>query len=665
MKSRADTEATKRAEWLAVLALLWVALIAARLIYLQVFRYQAYRELSDRQTSRLVEIRAPRGGIYDRFGRPLALSLPVDSVVVNPRLAPEPAVAAGILAPILGLNRPELEARLAAAARQHKGFLWVERKVSSAEAGRLRRLKLGWIELRGESLRVYPKGSLASHMVGSVDHQERGNAGLEQSLDAELRGHAGLARMLTDVVRRGVDSRIDAEPQPGTNITLTIDERVQYAAERELAKAVRRSGSQTGSVVAMNPSTGEILALASYPAFDGNQPVSSEQDLAHRINHAVSVPFEPGSVFKVITVTAALETTPLRPETVIPCGGGRINLFGRVIHDHDSYAALPVSEVLAKSSNIGAIQIALRTGERNLLDYVRRFGFGRTTGIPLPAESAGKVRDLENWGRSSIGSVAMGHELSVTTVQLAQAISVVANGGLLMKPRLVLRRQKPGQKPEMDLVEPPRRVVRPETAITMRQMMEGVVLHGTGRLARLSGYTAGGKTGSAQIFDPACRCYKHVYNASFAGFAPVGNPAVVVVVTINGAPVYGGAVAAPVFREVATAALRLLDVPKDLPDTPPPREDEPVGLADLAIADLGSPAAFLPAPGIPASGGAFELWGPKVPDFSGKTMRTVLAESAALGLPVEVAGSGIVRGQAPPAGSILPHGERVRLQFAR
>jgi cell division protein FtsI (penicillin-binding protein 3) len=415
----------------------------------------------------------------------------------------------------------------------------------------------------------------------------------------------------------------------------------------------------------MDPSTGEILALASYPAFDGNQPVSSEQDLANRINHAVSAPFEPGSVFKVITVTAALETTPLRPETVIPCGRGRINLFGRVIHDHDSYAALPVSEVLAKSSNIGAIQIALRTGERNLLDYVRRFGFGRATGIPLPAESAGKVRDLENWGRSSIGSVAMGHELSVTTVQLAQAISVVANGGLLMKPRLVLRRQKPGQKPEMDVVEPPRRVVRPETAITMRQMMEGVVLHGTGKLARMDGYTAGGKTGSAQIFDPNCGCYKHVYNSSFAGFAPVGNPAIVVVVTINGAPEFGGAVAAPVFRAVATAALRLLDVPKDLPDAPPPREDEPVGFADLAIADLGSPAALLPEPGIPASGGVFELWGPKVPDFSGKTMRTVLEESAALGLPVEVAGSGIVRGQAPPAGSILPHGERVRLQFAR
>ena len=327
--------------------------------------------------------------------------------------------------------------------------------------------------------------------------------------------------------------------------------------------------------------------------------------------------------------------------------------------------ALPVSEVLAKSSNIGAIQIGLKVGERNLLDYVRRFGFGHSTGLPLPAESAGKVRNLEQWGKSSIGSVAMGHEVSTTTVQLAQAVSALANGGLLVKPRLVLRRQRPGQAPEVDPVEPPRRVIRPETAITMRQMMEGVVLHGTGKLARINGYTAGGKTGSAQIYDPVCGCYKHVYNASFAGFAPVGNPAVTVVVTINGAPVFGGAVAAPVFREVAMAALRLLDVPKDLPDAPPPREDEPVDFADLAIADLGSPASLLSEPGVPERTAALELWGPKVPDFSGKTMRAVLEESAALGVPVELAGSGIVRGQAPPAGSILPNGERVRLQFRR
>jgi cell division protein FtsI (penicillin-binding protein 3) len=196
-------------------------------------------------------------------------------------------------------------------------------------------------------------------------------------------------------------------------------------------------------------------------------------------------------------------------------------------------------------------------------------------------------------------------------------------------------------------------------------MMEGVVLHGTGTLARVDGYTAGGKTGSAQIFDQKCKCYTHLYNASFAGFAPVAKPAVVVVVTINGASVYGGAVAAPVFREVAATALRLLNVPKDLPEAPPPRKDTQVELTDLAIADLGSPAPQLPEPGVPRRDAALEVWGPRVPDFYGKTLRTVMQESAKLGVPVDVSGSGIVRAQVPAAGGILPHGERVRVQFAR
>jgi cell division protein FtsI (penicillin-binding protein 3) len=275
------------------------------------------------------------------------------------------------------------------------------------------------------------------------------------------------------------------------------------------------------------------------------------------------------------------------------------------------------------------------------------------------------VRDLRDWGRTSIGSVAMGHEISATTVQLARAIAVVANGGLLVKPRLILATERPGGKRETLRPEPPQPVIRPETAITMRRLMEGVVLRGTGTLARLPGYTAGGKTGSAQIYDPACRCYRHIYNASFAGFAPVTTPSVVVAVTINGASVFGGAIAAPVFREVATAALRLRDVPQDLPEFPPPREDSPADVTDLAIADLGSPAPLLPAPGAPAHTSSTELWGPKVPDFYGKTMRAALETSAQMGVPVDVSGSGLVRAQAPAPGSVLPNGERVRLRLAR
>ena len=659
------TQAKRRATWLASAGLLWAALIGGRLIQLQVVEHQKYRKESDDQVIRQVELRAQRGAFYDRNGRPLALDLPVDSITVNPMQAPEPDYVAGILAPILGLDAADVRTKVAEAAQAHRGFLYVDRKVGFQNTERLRSLRLGWIQFEPDTLRVYPKGSLASHLVGSVDHDGRGNSGLEQSQDQVLRGRPGSARMVTDVVHRGVDSQIRERPVPGKNIILTIDERLQYVAERELAKAVVNSHSKTGSVVVMNPETGEILTIASFPPFDANQPIKPTDDMDPRMNHAASVPFEPGSVFKVITLAAALETTTLRPETIIPCGNGSINLFGRVIKDHNSYSALSMADVLAKSSNIGAIQIGLRVGPQNLLNYVRRFGFGRKTGIPLPAESTGVVRDLAHWGKTSIGSIAMGHEISTTTIQLAQAISVVANGGRLVRPRLVFGRQRPGGSVEKDPIEPAQPVIRPETAITMRQMMEGVVLNGTGTLARLDGYTAGGKTGSAQIFDPICKCYTHFYNASFAGFAPVAKPAIVVVVTINGASVYGGAVAAPVFREVAATALRLLNVPKDLPEAPPPRKDTRVELTDLAIAGLGSPDPQLLEPAIPGRGEPLVVWGPKIPDFHGKTLQTVMQESARLGVPVDVIGSGIVRAQLPAAGGILARGERVRIQFAR
>jgi cell division protein FtsI (penicillin-binding protein 3) len=333
-----------------------------------------------------------------------------------------------------------------------------------------------------------------------VDFEERGNAGIEQVLDEELRGRPGVARMLTDVKRRGIDSQSASDAKPGTPITLTIDERLQFVAEREIAAAVDAHHAQSGSVVVMNPYTGEILAMASYPTYDPNLAPQPGEDKASRLNHAISVPFEPGSVFKVITLSAALETTELQPTSMINCLRGKITLFGRTIHEaHGGYGTIPMAMVLAKSSNIGAIQIGLRVGQANMYRYVRRFGFGQKSGIPLPGESAGKVRRPERWSSASLPSMSMGQEISVTTLQLAQAAAVVANGGLLVQPRLILKKGNqtvPAQQPV--------RVLKPETAITMRQMMEGVVMPGgTGTRARLQGYTSGGKTGSAQIYDPA------------------------------------------------------------------------------------------------------------------------------------------------------------------
>jgi len=570
---------------------------------------------------------------------------------------------------VLHLDRPELYGKMKWAYDNHRGFLWVKRKISFEEGQSLRNLRLEWIEIQSESQRHYPNGPLAAHVLGSVDFSGTGNAGIEKALDAELRGKPGRMRLLTDVNRRGIDSKLDTQPRAGASFTLTIEERVQFVAERELAAAVKKHHAVSGSVVVMDPHTGEILALASYPPYDPNLPTQAAENAA-RQNHAISVPFEPGSVFKVMTLSAALETTDLRPDSPINCHGGVLRLPGRVIHDsHTGLGIIPMATVLAKSSNIGAIEIGMRVGQSNLYDYDRRFGFGQRTGVELPAESPGKLRKLARWGKTSVASVSMGQEVSVTTVQLAQAGAVIASGGLLVRPRLILR--KGGEKAPLPA---PVRIIRAETAITMRQMMEGVVLPGgTGTAARLEGYSVGGKTGSAQIFDMATRTYSHNnYNGSFLGFAPLTNPAIVVVVTLNGthgAAGFGGSAAAPVFHAIAQEALRVFDVQKDLPDRAPvltvSNKEE---VDDLSIADVGSDQPNILEEGEDEGAGATAAsadTGPRVPNFRGKTMRAVLAEAASKGMTVIPDGSGVARVQEPAPGSPLRAGERIRVQFAR
>ena len=372
--------------------------------------------------------------------------------------------------------------------------------------------------------------------------------------------------------RRPTNPIVTRAPEAGANLTLSIDPNLQYEAERQLDKAIASSHARTGSIVAINPYTGDILAMANYPRYDPNLSARAAMtDPAARSNLAISTPFEPGSVFKVITLSAAFETTNMTPDTldqlrqrehqpVRPRDSRYPSLFDL---EHGGRAG--EIEQYRRDSN------RLKTGDRPLYKYQRLFGFGQKTGIELAGESSGNLRDVKQWMPSSIGSLAMGHEVSVTSLQLAVAGAVVANGGLKVKPRLVIARQKPGQPLQRIPAEPPVRILRPETAITMRQMMEGVVLRGTGRgLANLKGYTSGGKTGSAQIYDAKAHVYTHNYNASFLGFAPVANPQIVIAVTLNhtsgGSAGYGGPVAAPVFREVAMDALRMLDVPKDLPE---------------------------------------------------------------------------------------------------
>jgi cell division protein FtsI (penicillin-binding protein 3) len=648
----------------AGIVFLWGGAIVYKLISLQVVHHDYYAARAASQQGATVDALAPRGAIFDRNGDPLALSVPKRSISIDPRQVDIEA-ASDLLSRVLHLDRAELAGRMNWAHENHRGFVWVKRRIADDEWQRLSQLPIHYYNVLEEGERRYPNGPLAAHVLGSVDFAQKGNYGIERYLDEDLRGTSGQIRILTDAKKRGIESQPITETKPGLALTLTIDEHIQYVAERALAEAASSHQAASGSVVVMNPYTGDILALASFPVFDPNQPPRPGEPEGLRINHAVEAPFEPGSVFKVITLSAALETTNLTPASIVNCTA-TITLSGRTIGEAHAraYGAMPMYDVLARSSNVGAVRIGLQVGPENMYQYVRKFGFGQPTGIPLPAESRGLLHHIKT--TDSLASVAFGHEVAVTTLQLAQAAAVVANGGLLVKPRLVLK--KGGQTMPVPV---PQRVLKPDTAITMRKMMEGVVVlpEGTGKRARLAGYTSGGKTGSAVIFDYATGRYTHAYNGSFMGFAPVTNPAIVVVVTLNGThgdSGFGGAAAAPVFKEVASEALRVLDVPPDMPiEEPKPllaktdNLDEPA--LDSAPRPMPHDSEDEPAGAVAGTPGP----GFKIPNFRGLTMPAVINQAAALGLTVLPDGSGVARAQDPPAGAPAQPGVRVRVVFAR
>lgn len=709
MEVRDRSEAANhRLVFLAVILFLWALAIVARLFLLQVVEHDKYVEIARRQQEEQIAIHAPRGTILDRNGQALAISLPVTALSVNPRQITDTEMASELLSSSLSMDQQTLYAKLTNAQKDHKGFLWIRHDLDPFATERLRNLHLAYATFHNESEREYPGGETAAHVLGGLGvikkdgPQIQGVLGIERGMNKVLHGQDGEESILMDVHHKGIDSRVDAVEMPGTQLTLTIDARMQYVAERELKAGVLAKHARSGSAIVMNPYTGDILAMANYPTYDPNTGPKAGDDPISRWNLADQVPFEPGSMFKVITLSAALETTHLKPDSMIPTGNGILKLPGRIVHEsHGGYGTISMADVLAKSSNIGAILIGRQVGRENLYEYARRFGFGQKTGLPLPAESAGILRPVSRWGTTSLESISMGQEVSVTSVQIARAACVIANGGMLVKPRLVLKR---GEKTEP--VEAPVRILQPDNAILMRQMMEGVVLRGTGRVhARLNGYTSAGKTGTAQIYDAQTHHYSHNYNASFVGFAPVTNPALVVLVTVHntsGENGQGADAAAPVFTNIMTEALRMLDVPRDIPETEiaakkPQKKDKVYD--DVSIADLGGESIMEEDPSVKqlladqmqiiptAPGGppqpdaavsasseaaqptavlqANTYTGPMVPDFRGKSMRDALEAASSRGIQVTVEGSGFARAQLPLPGTPLHTGEKIRIVFTR
>ncbi len=663
-----DPAVSRRAKRLVQFLACWGLLIFGRLAYLQVVKHDYYAELADSQQVHRVEIPAHRGIIYDRNGHVLAITIPTERVVVDPARLPDIPTNASILAGVLGLDPQKLEADLSARAQRKSGnhYFVVAPRVHPEQAQRLRKLKFNWLYFESSSYRVYPNEGLAAHVLGGVDSEGHGNAGIEQGLEEELGGYSGYANMVADVSNRGFQSEVEAEPVPGNDVVLTIDHRIQYDLERHLADAVTKNSCKSARGVVMDPATGEIYALASYPTYNPNAKVT---DPEARRNLPVQSAIEPGSVFKVFTISGAIEDGLVTPSRGYHCGNGRINLFGRVIHDAHPYGYLTVEDILAKSSNIGSIHVALELKEKRFHEYIKLFGFGDRTGLPLPGESPGRVIRLAKWTKSSIGSVAMGHEIMTTSVQLAQAAAVIANGGRLVKPRIV-QRVRPNElspyqvrKAAYEWPAPEgKAILSPNTVVTMRNMMDRVVAVGTGKEAKIQGYSSGGKTGSAQMFDPKAGVYLHRYHASFMGFAPINNPRVVVVITLDGAAKYGGVVAAPVFKAVAGAALRTLNVPTDLPVIEKTTPAAPVIFSDVAFADLTEQKPVEIVDNLEVTDTKSTLI---TPDFVGKPLRDVLAEASRQGFRIDPKGSGLVRAQVPAPGSPIAYGQKIQLRLGR
>lgn len=622
---------------------LWTAAIEARLVYLQVIRHADLSARAERQQMRTVAAPAKRGEILDRRGRVLAYSVDAESIYAVPSEIDQPRRAvAAICGALEDCTAKERDALLDRFGRQ-RAFVYVRRQVSPEQARRVKALELEGIGFMKESRRFYPNKELAAHLIGYVGIDSTGLHGIESAYDGLIKGRAGTVLIQTDA-RRHAFSRIEKPPTTGATLELTIDQYLQHIAERELRSGVEANDALGGSAVVMDPWTGEILAMANWPTFNPNAYRQAREDA--RRNRAVQDLYEPGSTFKVVTASAALEEKVVRADDLIDASGGSIRFGGRVIRDTHDYGVLSFSDVMVKSSNVGAIRVGLRLGPERLGMYIRRFGFGAPVSPDFPGESPGIVWDPAKLTDSALASVSMGYQVGVTPLQMASAVGSVANGGELVQPRVVRAVIR-----ESGRVPVPRKLVRrtigAATAAELTRIMEGVVDEGgTATRAKLEGYTVAGKTGTAQKLVNG-RYNRTDYNTSFVGFVPSRKPVFTIVVVLDSprSNKYGGLAAAPVFQRIADAALRHYGVPPTL-NAPPPvlvaRREPPAELPARGRERV--PAIVTVRDSAPLTGGA------GFPDLRGMSAREAVRSLARLGLTARMRGKGVVVAQRPDAG---------------
>ncbi|MDD5194353.1 MAG: penicillin-binding protein 2 [Candidatus Omnitrophica bacterium] len=544
-----------RIQYIYYFFILLFLVLASRIVYLQVFRRNFLQHLAQSQYYRLIPLEGRRGKIFDARQRVVATAINTYSIFADPSIIKLPSESARILASNLNLPYKQVYERL----RKKKRFVWLKRKVSWLQKEEIRSFKLKGVGFIREGKRFYPQETLASSLLGIVDIDNKGLDGLELFYDDYLRGKNGFARVLQDSNSREVliSPQIIA-PKEGADTTLTIDAQVQYWVEYYLEETIKKFGAKEGSVVVMNAANGEIIALANYPFFNPNNLEGYSAD--SRRNRAVCDMFEPGSVFKMVTLVAAVESNKFSDTSTIFCENGKFKIPGSTLHDWRPYGVLTFKEVFKKSSNIGVAKIANSLGKSAIYRNIKRLGFGEKTGIDLPGEVPGKVKPLKNWSNTSGYIMPIGQEVGVNLIQLVRAFAVVANGGYLVKPHVV-KSINSDFFLKNTLIEQ-RRVVSAPVAQRAKEILIAVVDDGTGALARVEGLRIGGKTGTAQQFDVKSGRYSATdYRASFIGFVSSIEPPIVIGVTVKEPRKshFGGVVAAPLFKKIAEKTVKYLE----------------------------------------------------------------------------------------------------------
>jgi cell division protein FtsI (penicillin-binding protein 3) len=633
---------------------LWALAIEVRLVVLQVVQHGELVARAERQQMSTVIAPAKRGEIFDRNGRLLAYSVDADTIYAVPTEITDAAKTAAALCEALEdctkKSQDELRDRLA----QSRSFVFVRRRASPMQAKRVAALELDGVAFRKESKRYYPNRELAAHLLGYVGLDNVGLGGIEATYDKTVRGREGKLLVQTDA-RRHVFSRLERSPTAGASLELTIDQHLQHIAEREVRAGVEAARADGGTAVIMDPYTGEILAMASWPTFNPNDYGDAPEHA--RRNRAVQDLYEPGSTFKLVTASAAIEEQVVTPDDIIDVSAGNIRFGNRVIDDMHRNGPLSFTDVIVKSSNVGAIKVGLQLGAERMGLYIRRFGFGRPSSPDFPGESPGIVWEPSRLNDSALASVSMGYQVGVTPLQMAAAASVIANGGTLFEPHVVRAIVKGGLR---TLVEPKvvRRAIRPETAATLTEIMEKVVLEGTAKGAQLVSYNVAGKTGTADKLVNG-RYTPYQQNVSFVGFVPSRRPALTVIVMVDSPRVggdTGGAIAAPIFKRIADASLRQLGVTPTINPAPPVIVARNQQTAVTQTSAVARPDVVA----IPAN-----MTEPGLPDLRGMSAREAVRELARLGLTARMQGTGVVVDQHPIAGSPLEAGATCTLVLNR